>query len=169
MEEQRRLQLLTLTLQVMKNLNVFFVRLNVVSYLCIGVASLGLLGFLSLMGSKHFVVFVTVEKEYGCLIEMMSKEALIKGETKGVTIPLVSLAEKKENRTTEEMVEIFNSESEKWDAASNLLINELDNIIEVENEEKNGPELVKCTTLFGFCSLLGRKIDSLLSKVGSKH
>ncbi|PWA55578.1 hypothetical protein CTI12_AA422520 [Artemisia annua] len=81
MEEQRRLQLLTLTLQVMKNLNVFFVRLNVVSYLCIGVASLGLLdndldielfsGFLSLMGSKHFVVFVTVDKEYGCLIEMV--------------------------------------------------------------------------------------------------
>lgn len=43
MEEQGRLQVLTLTLQVMKNLNVFFVRLNVVSYLCIGVASLGLL------------------------------------------------------------------------------------------------------------------------------
>ncbi|XP_071718786.1 uncharacterized protein [Rutidosis leptorrhynchoides] len=43
MEEQGRLQILTLTLQVAKNLNVFFVRLNVVSYLCIGVASLGLL------------------------------------------------------------------------------------------------------------------------------
>nr|GEX44441.1 uncharacterized protein [Tanacetum cinerariifolium] len=43
MEEQGRLQVLTLTLQVAKNLNVFFVRLNVVSYLCIGVASLGLL------------------------------------------------------------------------------------------------------------------------------
>lgn len=43
MEEQGRLQILTLTLQVAKNLNVFFVRLNVVSYLCIGLASLGLL------------------------------------------------------------------------------------------------------------------------------
>nr|XP_043610942.1 uncharacterized protein LOC122582595 [Erigeron canadensis] len=43
MEEQGRLQILTLTLQVAKNLNVFFARLNVVSYLCIGVASLGLL------------------------------------------------------------------------------------------------------------------------------
>ncbi|KAL8197806.1 hypothetical protein R6Q57_003503 [Mikania cordata] len=43
MEEQGRLQILTLTLQVAKNLNVFFVRLNVVSYLCIGGASLGLL------------------------------------------------------------------------------------------------------------------------------
>ena len=99
----------------------------------------------------------------------MSKEALTKGQTKGVTIPLVSLAEKKENRTIEEMVEIFNSESEKWDAASNLLINELDNILEVENEEKNAPELVKCTSLFGFCSLFGRKVDSLLSKFGCKH
>ena len=43
MEEQGRLQVLTLTLQVAKNLNVFFARLNIVSYLCIGVASLGLL------------------------------------------------------------------------------------------------------------------------------
>lgn len=43
MEEQGRLQILTLTLQVAKNVNVLFVRLNVVSYLCIGVASLGLL------------------------------------------------------------------------------------------------------------------------------
>ncbi|KAI3676672.1 hypothetical protein L1987_86284 [Smallanthus sonchifolius] len=43
MEEQGRLQILTLALQVAKNLNVFFVRLNVVSYLCIGGASLGLL------------------------------------------------------------------------------------------------------------------------------
>ncbi|XP_076893772.1 uncharacterized protein LOC143545848 [Bidens hawaiensis] len=43
MEEQGRLQILTLTLQVAKSLNVFFVRLNVVSYLCIGGASLGLL------------------------------------------------------------------------------------------------------------------------------
>ncbi|KAI3697395.1 hypothetical protein L6452_30381 [Arctium lappa] len=43
MEEQGRLQILTLTLQVAKNLNVFFARLNVVSYLCIGVASLGVL------------------------------------------------------------------------------------------------------------------------------
>ncbi|PWA35684.1 hypothetical protein CTI12_AA607180 [Artemisia annua] len=99
----------------------------------------------------------------------MSKEALTKGETKGVTIPLVSLAGKKENRTTEEMVEIFNRKSEKWDAASNLLINELDNVLDVENEEKNASEFVKCTTLFGFCSLLGRKVDSLLSKFGSKH
>lgn len=43
MEEQGRLQILTLTLQVVKNLNVFFARLNVVSYLCISVACLGLL------------------------------------------------------------------------------------------------------------------------------
>nr|GEW06644.1 40S ribosomal protein S3-1-like [Tanacetum cinerariifolium] len=59
-----------------------------------------------------------------------------KGETKGVTIPLASLAEKEENRTMEEMLEIFNRESEKWDAASNLLINELDNILEVEDEDR---------------------------------
>ncbi|KAJ0735038.1 hypothetical protein HanPI659440_Chr11g0427391 [Helianthus annuus] len=43
MEEQGRLQILTLALQVAKSVNVFFVRLNVVSYLCIGGASLGLL------------------------------------------------------------------------------------------------------------------------------
>ncbi|KAK1426605.1 hypothetical protein QVD17_15281 [Tagetes erecta] len=43
MEEQGRLQILTLALQVAKNVNVLFVRLNVVSYLCIGGASLGLL------------------------------------------------------------------------------------------------------------------------------
>ncbi|KAL7126099.1 hypothetical protein ABFS83_14G163100 [Erythranthe nasuta] len=42
MEEQGRLQILTLTLQVAKNLNTFFVRIRGVSYLCIAGASLGL-------------------------------------------------------------------------------------------------------------------------------
>ncbi|GER45197.1 hypothetical protein STAS_22114 [Striga asiatica] len=43
MEEQGRLQILTLTLQVTKNLNTFFVRLRGVSYLCIAGASFGLI------------------------------------------------------------------------------------------------------------------------------
>lgn len=42
MEEQGRLQILTLTLQVAKNLNVFFVRVRGVSYLCIAGVSIGL-------------------------------------------------------------------------------------------------------------------------------
>lgn len=47
MEEQGRLQILTLTLQVAKNLNVFFVRVRGVSYLCLAGASIGLV-FLAL-------------------------------------------------------------------------------------------------------------------------
>lgn len=43
MEEQGRLQILTLTLQVTKNLNTFFVRVRGVSYLCIAGASLGII------------------------------------------------------------------------------------------------------------------------------
>lgn len=43
MEEQGRLQILTLTLQVTKNLNTFFVRVRGVSYLCIAGASVGLI------------------------------------------------------------------------------------------------------------------------------
>ncbi|GFP93109.1 hypothetical protein PHJA_001455200 [Phtheirospermum japonicum] len=43
MEEQGRLQILTLTLQVAKNLNTFFVRVRGVSYLCIAGASIGLI------------------------------------------------------------------------------------------------------------------------------
>ncbi|KDP41860.1 hypothetical protein JCGZ_26878 [Jatropha curcas] len=43
MEEQGRLQILTLTLQVAKNLNVFFVRVRNVSVLCIVGMSVGLL------------------------------------------------------------------------------------------------------------------------------
>ncbi|KAL6514951.1 hypothetical protein OROGR_020530 [Orobanche gracilis] len=43
MEEQGRLQILTLTLQVAKNMNTFFVRVRGVSYLCIAGASIGLL------------------------------------------------------------------------------------------------------------------------------
>ncbi|KAI3448911.1 hypothetical protein Pfo_005576 [Paulownia fortunei] len=43
MEEQGRLQILTLTLQVAKNLNTFFVRVRGVSYLCIAGASVGLI------------------------------------------------------------------------------------------------------------------------------
>ena len=35
MEEQGRLQIMTLTLQIAKNLNVFFVRFRVLSYLSI--------------------------------------------------------------------------------------------------------------------------------------
>lgn len=42
MEEQGRLQILTLTLQVFKNLNMFFVRLHGVCYLCIAGMSFGL-------------------------------------------------------------------------------------------------------------------------------
>lgn len=42
MEEQGRLQILTLTLQIAKNLNVFFVRVRGVSYLCVAGASIGL-------------------------------------------------------------------------------------------------------------------------------
>ncbi|CAK9154883.1 unnamed protein product [Ilex paraguariensis] len=42
MEEQGRLQILTLTLQVVKNLNMFFLRVRGVSYLCIAGASIGL-------------------------------------------------------------------------------------------------------------------------------
>lgn len=42
MEEQGRLQILTLTLQVVKNLNTFFVRVQGVSYLCIAGMSFGL-------------------------------------------------------------------------------------------------------------------------------
>ena len=43
MEELGRLQILTLTLQVTKNLNIFFVRLRGVSFLCIAGMSVGLL------------------------------------------------------------------------------------------------------------------------------
>ncbi|XP_048426169.1 uncharacterized protein LOC103954875 [Pyrus x bretschneideri] len=43
MEEQGRLQILTLTLQVAKNLNVFFVRVRGVSFLCIASLSVGVL------------------------------------------------------------------------------------------------------------------------------
>lgn len=43
MEEQGRLQILTLTLQIAKNLNTFFVRFRVVSYLCVAGASVGLI------------------------------------------------------------------------------------------------------------------------------
>ncbi|KAJ4850609.1 hypothetical protein Tsubulata_024339 [Turnera subulata] len=43
MEEQGRLQILTLTLQVAKNLNVFFVRLRSVSVLCVAGISVGML------------------------------------------------------------------------------------------------------------------------------
>ncbi|KAI5682043.1 hypothetical protein M9H77_03271 [Catharanthus roseus] len=43
MEEQSRLQILTLTLQVAKQLNVLFVRVRGVSYLCIVGASIGLI------------------------------------------------------------------------------------------------------------------------------
>lgn len=42
MEEQGRLQILTLTLQIAKNLNVYFVRVRGVSYLCVAGASIGL-------------------------------------------------------------------------------------------------------------------------------
>ncbi|KAL3815063.1 hypothetical protein ACJIZ3_016331 [Penstemon smallii] len=48
MEEQGRLQILTLTLQVAKNLNTFFVRFRGVSYLCIVGASVGLIFVASL-------------------------------------------------------------------------------------------------------------------------
>ncbi|GKA55636.1 ribonuclease H-like domain-containing protein, partial [Tanacetum coccineum] len=74
--------------------------------------------------------------EFRSSLNMSKLENLTKGKTKGVTIPLVSLAEKEENRTVEEMLEIFNHESEKRDAASNMLIDELDNILEVEDEDK---------------------------------
>lgn len=43
MEEQSRLQILTLTLQVAKQLNIFFVRVRGVSYLCVAGASIGLI------------------------------------------------------------------------------------------------------------------------------
>ncbi|KAL2491547.1 hypothetical protein Adt_27175 [Abeliophyllum distichum] len=43
MEEQGRLQILTLTLQIAKNLNTFFVRVRGVSYLCIAGAFLGMI------------------------------------------------------------------------------------------------------------------------------
>ncbi|KZV47242.1 hypothetical protein F511_07665 [Dorcoceras hygrometricum] len=43
MEEQGRLQILTLTLQISKNLNTFFVRFRGVSYLCVAGASIGLI------------------------------------------------------------------------------------------------------------------------------
>ncbi|CAK7330829.1 unnamed protein product [Dovyalis caffra] len=43
MEELGRLQILTLTLQVAKNLNIFFVRIRGVSFLCIAGMSVGLL------------------------------------------------------------------------------------------------------------------------------
>ncbi|KAF8398431.1 hypothetical protein HHK36_017358 [Tetracentron sinense] len=43
MEEQGRLQILTLTLQVAKNLNIFFVRVRVISFLCVGGMSMALL------------------------------------------------------------------------------------------------------------------------------
>lgn len=42
MEDQGRLQILTLTLQIAKNLNVFFVRVRGVSYMCVAGASIGL-------------------------------------------------------------------------------------------------------------------------------
>ncbi|XP_057978684.1 uncharacterized protein LOC131165052 [Malania oleifera] len=43
MEEQGRLQILTLTLQIAKNLNIFFVRVRGISYLCIAGLSVGFL------------------------------------------------------------------------------------------------------------------------------
>jgi hypothetical protein len=43
MEELGRLQILTLTLQITKNLNIFFVRVRGVSFLCIAGMSVGLL------------------------------------------------------------------------------------------------------------------------------
>lgn len=43
MEEQGRLQILTLTLQVVKNLNVLFVRIRGVSFVCIAGLSVGVL------------------------------------------------------------------------------------------------------------------------------
>ncbi|XP_073038582.1 uncharacterized protein [Primulina eburnea] len=43
MEEQGRLQILTLTLQISKNLNAFFVRFRGISYLCVAGASVGLI------------------------------------------------------------------------------------------------------------------------------
>lgn len=43
MEEQGRLQILTLTLQISKNLNTFFARFRGVSYLCVTGASVGLI------------------------------------------------------------------------------------------------------------------------------
>lgn len=43
MEEQSRLQILTLTLQVAKQLNLFFVRVRGVSYVCVAGASIGLI------------------------------------------------------------------------------------------------------------------------------
>ncbi|KAL3537384.1 hypothetical protein ACH5RR_000750 [Cinchona calisaya] len=43
MEEQGRLQILTLTLQIAKQLNLLFVRVRGVSYLCIAGASIGLI------------------------------------------------------------------------------------------------------------------------------
>ncbi|KAL8149597.1 hypothetical protein AgCh_006557 [Apium graveolens] len=42
MEDQGRLQILTLTLQIAKNLNVFFVRVRGASYMCVAGASIGL-------------------------------------------------------------------------------------------------------------------------------
>lgn len=42
MEDQGRLQILTLTLQIAKNLNVFFVRVRGVSFMCVAGASIGL-------------------------------------------------------------------------------------------------------------------------------
>ncbi|KAK1399935.1 Class e basic helix-loop-helix protein [Heracleum sosnowskyi] len=42
MEDQGRLQILTLALQIAKNLNVFFVRVRGVSYMCVAGASIGL-------------------------------------------------------------------------------------------------------------------------------
>ncbi|KAB1224814.1 hypothetical protein CJ030_MR1G028664 [Morella rubra] len=43
MEEQGRLQILTLTLQIAKNLNTLFVRVRVVSYMCVAGLSIGVL------------------------------------------------------------------------------------------------------------------------------
>ncbi|KAG2668626.1 hypothetical protein I3843_14G000300 [Carya illinoinensis] len=43
MEEQGRLQILTLTLQIAKNLNILFVRLRGVSYMCVAGLSIGFL------------------------------------------------------------------------------------------------------------------------------
>lgn len=43
MEEQSRLQILTLTLQAAKQLNLFFVRVQGVTYSCVAVTSLGLI------------------------------------------------------------------------------------------------------------------------------
>ncbi|WOH14652.1 hypothetical protein DCAR_0934172 [Daucus carota subsp. sativus] len=42
MEDQGRLQILTLTLQIAKNLNVFFVRVRGVAYMCVAGAAVGL-------------------------------------------------------------------------------------------------------------------------------